>query len=146
MEWDLSKFEKNKWIELAHTFSTTSEMINPVLKIDMINDASTGFGAGTFYTDDIRIYDRSSLSTEDLSAKIEIFPNPVTNILTIKNIKPESKVIFYNLLGASFKPKLRATANKSLAIDMSNLRIGVYFLKIIEGDNFLTKKIIKKTK
>lgn len=144
LTWDLTKFEKNKWIELKHNFTTTSQMVEPTLKIDMINEGATGFGNGIFYVDDIRIYDTSSLSLEDLEARVQILPNPVKNHLIIKNISNNSKVNIYNVLGSSFFAKLNSTGNDSYTINMSNLPKGVYFLRIKEDDKILTKKILKQ--
>ena len=144
LTWDLTKFEKNKWIEIKHNFSTTSQMVEPTLKIDMINDGATGFGNGIFYVDDIRIYDTSSLSLEDLEKRIVVYPNPINDFLTIKNISNSSDVLLYNVLGATFKPIKKDIGNESYTLDLKNYPAGVYFLRIKEGDKILTKKIVKQ--
>ena len=143
LTWDLTKFEKNKWVEIFHTFSTTSEMINSTLKIDLIDDNVIGFGTGTFYVDDIQIYDQSSLSIEDLENRIVLYPNPAKDNLTIKNISNKAVVVVYNVLGAKFNPIKKDLGNDSYSLDLKRLPSGIYFIRIKEDEKILTKKIVK---
>ena len=50
LEWDLTKFEKNKWIEIAHSFTTTSAMENPVLKFFFITCIMVAAIVGNIHT------------------------------------------------------------------------------------------------
>lgn len=143
LTWDLTIFEKNKWIEIAHDFTTTSQMVEPVLKIEMIDDVNTGFGSGFFYIDDIRIYDNSNLSVDEFDNEIVLYPNPASNALTFKNLSPNSEIVIHDLLGATFTPKLVTNGNNSHAINIANLSSGVYLIKITDVNKTITKKIIK---
>ena len=143
LTWNLTKFEKNKWVEIFHTFSTTNELENSTLKIDVIDDDVTGFGTGTFYIDDIQIYNQSSLSLEELENRVVLYPNPAKDNLTIKNISNKAEVVVYNVLGAKFNPIKRDLGNDSYSLDLKRLPSGVYFIRIKESDKTITKKIIK---
>ncbi len=63
------------------------------------------------------------LNTKDLSSAISIYPNPVTNIITVKGIdaKTVSKII--DLTGKTVKE------TKGTTIDVSDIKAGVYMLK-----------------
>ena len=84
----------------------------------------------------------SQLSSQE-KLKIEIYPNPVTSELIIKNIglnklkyevlSIENKTVISNIIDAN--------SNK---INLSSLNSGLYFLKTIDGDNVQITKFEKK--
>ncbi len=67
---------------------------------------------------------------------LEIYPNPVENILMLKNVQPGSRVDVLNILGQIVYSDLSKPA-----IDVSSWSPGVYFLKV---NGFKTLKIIKE--
>lgn len=74
--------------------------------------------------------------------KINIFPNPFSESITIKSPLSELHVIIYNQYGI-------AVINKDLGsehiIDLSNLRKGIYLLKILKNNNLIySEKIISE--
>ncbi|MEP1487432.1 MAG: T9SS type A sorting domain-containing protein, partial [Algibacter sp.] len=83
-----------------------------------------------------------SVSTLSISAnniqKTLIYPNPVENILTIKNVSDIISVDIYNNLGQ------RVLQSKQNSIDMGHLTKGLYFLQIRTALGTETKRIIKK--
>ena len=70
---------------------------------------------------------------------LTIYPNPATHEIRIKNNLILDAVSVYNTLGA-----LVAYSTNSNRIDISTLQTGVYFLKIEQGANSITKKVIKQ--
>lgn len=143
LTWDLTAFNKNEWVDLKHDFTTTSELVNPVFNIEIIDDNTTGTGFGTFFLDNIKIYDNSTLSITDFENEMSMAPNPVENILIIKNAPKNSELKLYNILGTEFGVNKVENGN-GLNLEMSNLSSGVYILKIKHDNITLTKKIIKK--
>ena len=78
------------------------------------------------------------LSTEEFLLKdVNIFPNPVTNFLTIESTKEFNYVKVYNAIGKEI------IKTKKSKIDFTNLTSGTYFIKIIADNKALTKRIIK---
>ena len=71
---------------------------------------------------------------------IKIYPNPVSDVLTIEVAPSISyiKTVVYSLLGE----KLMET--NGITIDFSNLSKGVYFMEVFTDSGSSTKKIIKK--
>lgn len=78
------------------------------------------------------------LSTESLLQKdVNIFPNPVTNFLTIESSKEFDAIEIYNGIGK------RILKTKERKIDFSNFTSGIYIMRIIAEQKVLTKKVIK---
>lgn len=84
------------------------------------------------------------LGTDDVraSAKLRIYPNPVTSTLNIENDAPIGKVEVFNLVGQKV---LNQTVNTNSAqIDLVNLVPGNYLVRVSNSDTVKTFKIIKK--
>ncbi|MDO5978214.1 T9SS type A sorting domain-containing protein [Flavivirga spongiicola] len=94
-----------------------------------------------FVFDDLSILKTSFLlSTEQdyKSHKAVVYPNPVQDILNIKNASDLKSIDLYNSLGQ------RVLQSNQKSIDMSHLSKGLYFLKIQTSQGTETKRIIKK--
>ena len=75
-------------------------------------------------------------------ASFKIFPNPVTNMLTIQS--PDMKgLVVSDLLGRTLK-NYKFQAVNSKVMDMSDLRSGIYFISVKTSSGTFTSKIIKK--
>lgn len=97
---------------------------------------------GTYFLDD---FETSIESTEPLSYYEEIFktkktiyPNPSSRSIKIQGIYKEQTYKIYNLIGAEV---LRGSINFNENIEIHNLKKGLYFLKLENGN---TIKFIKK--
>ncbi len=83
-----------------------------------------------------------SISSEEFELAITLFPNPVTNLLTIKisNDIQLEKVSLFDIMG-----KQISIEENSTTISLKHLPAGVYFIKLQDvGGTSITKKIIKK--
>jgi hypothetical protein len=70
-----------------------------------------------------------------------IYPNPVNEILYFKSENNIFlKVELYNYSGKLIYSKVNP---QNRSINFSNYSNGIYFIKLIENDNFITKKVIK---
>ena len=74
---------------------------------------------------------------------IEIFPNPVVDVLAIQNSEQLvlDTITVYDILG---KKMMTLTDTSSGSVDMTLLPSGVYFVRMELGDAVLTKKVLKK--
>lgn len=96
--------------------------------------------------DYVRIYQETPLSVSDEHKrnKLSVYPNPAVNILTLR-VNDEfinSKAEVYNILGQKI---IEWTMDKTQKdIDISQLKNGVYFLRIENNEGFITEKIVKK--
>jgi N-acetylneuraminic acid mutarotase len=81
-----------------------------------------------------------SLDEKTKSRKLSIYPNPSKDFLTIETERPIAYAIF-NLMGQQvISDKIASDKNQ---ISLEALPNGIYFLKIDEGRNSVTKKLIK---
>lgn len=73
----------------------------------------------------------------------KIYPNPTSGILKIdiKNTTGKSEIEIFNSLGQSV---FKNTASNETEINISTFASGIYFVKIQNGQNILTKKIVKE--
>lgn len=92
---------------------------------------------------------------KELENKVNIYPNPVDDILYIETNENIEEIVIYDVKGCkvSKSPSLqvsKSTANSqwpmanSLQLSVSSLKPGVYFVKINCGNTVLTDKFIKK--
>ena len=77
------------------------------------------------------------------SADVKVFPNPSNGLVNIELAKNAPAVAnFYNLLGEVVKSvKLN---NTKTAVNLTNNPSGIYMLRIEQGNNVITKKVILK--
>lgn len=81
------------------------------------------------------------LSTSEVAiAKIQIYPNPVSDKIFIKSKEPVDSVKIYNILGK----EISVNRLDNLTVDVSSLSAGLYLLKLNSGTSEQTFKIIKK--
>ena len=101
--------------------------------------------AGTQLTNDSFNSSGSTLSTSDVlltENDIKIYPNPVIDVLQIRNTTDIGidKVEIYNVLGK----KIQVISKPKNFIKTSQLSKGIYLLKLITEKGSVTKRIVKK--
>lgn len=85
-----------------------------------------------------------TIGVEDyLLETIEIFPNPVVDVLAIQNSEQLvlDTITVYDILG---KKMMTLTDTSSATIDIQFLPSGVYFVRMELGNAVITKKVLKK--
>jgi PKD repeat protein len=85
------------------------------------------------------------------SWQLAIFPNPVTEILEIRNLKQDSKIsiAIFNTLGETVSlpiatPKAISSKQPTCSIDVSRLAKGLYWLEVSDGKEFSRTSFVKK--
>ncbi|GAA3619511.1 T9SS type A sorting domain-containing protein [Flavivirga jejuensis] len=88
---------------------------------------------------DLLTVDSSSLSTAKYKLqKVRVYPNPVEDKLTIKNVSDFKSIDVYNNLGQ------RVLQSKQESIDVGHFSKGFYFLQIHMDSGVKTRTIVKK--
>ncbi len=84
-----------------------------------------------------------ALSIEDkFAVNVNYFPNPVTTSLTVTSLISLDSYQVYDILGKQVQAgKLSAHV---VDVDMSQLKTGVYFVKVQSGQLQKTMKVVKK--
>ena len=72
-----------------------------------------------------------------------IYPNPTSNHFTIEGINEQFTLSIYNSLG-QLVYKENKVSDSSKMIDISSYNKGLFFIKIVVGDEVITRKIIKE--
>ncbi len=81
----------------------------------------------------------SSLNETKTLAPIEIYPNPFSSYVEIKNAAPKGKFTFYSING-----QIIASGNyQNSRINLPNIPNGMYLLSIDDEKKKITKKILK---
>jgi hypothetical protein len=83
----------------------------------------------------------SVVSEEKLGLKV--FPNPVSDILTIENSKNKSlNLNLLNAMGSSFA-QLQNVTDSQIKMNLKTVPAGIYFLQIVDGKQFEYQKVLK---
>nr|WP_321226018.1 PKD domain-containing protein [uncultured Psychroserpens sp.] len=133
--WDFGDGNSSTEINPIHTYTSTGDY-NVSLTVNKCGKSDTK-------TKTLNI---TNLGIEDFNlGRINIFPNPVSNNLTLslnKNYNDIS-VIFFDITGKSILNR-RAKNVASLNINLTLLNSGIYIMKLVADNNIYTSKIIKK--
>jgi hypothetical protein len=102
----------------------------------------------TSISESVTTYTASSTGVNSNSindGKVTIFPNPASDLIAIQIkdlVKENYDVILYDVTGKVVEQKTLYQGSTIVYFDTKTLYSGVYFVKIIVGDNVITKKII----
>ncbi|PJC62190.1 MAG: hypothetical protein CO022_05855, partial [Flavobacteriales bacterium CG_4_9_14_0_2_um_filter_32_27] len=98
-------------------------------------------GCNDTYCDSV-YYNSTVGITEQNSTALLIYPNPANDFITIENtIMAIDEIVIYDITGKTIKTILPKT--NTTKVNVSDLSDGVYFIKISNNKQSITKKIIK---
>lgn len=113
----------------------------------LLNIAMGGF-AGTIdpnftqsnmIIDYVRVYQNTSLSTEDtLASRFSVYPNPSSDIININTNERLDRMTLFNTIGQA----VLDTTSGQKQLDVSELKSGIYILKIYAAGKTATKRVI----
>lgn len=86
----------------------------------------------------------SSVNEISSLSNIEISPNPVIDILTIKSKMQNSEFTIIDIFGKKVYQQTMTDQNENFSFNISDLAKGIYFLKMKNPNNFVVKKFIKE--
>jgi len=75
---------------------------------------------------------------------LKVYPNPFNNELTVNyKLKENTATLtIYNIIGENIYSAI--LNQNSTQLSLTNFDKGIYFIKIIDGDNYVTQKIVKQ--
>ena len=125
----------------------SSPDINPdtiILKISLVaNGPSAGVGCSNcmyFYIDGLELLETTTATGSIQSLhELNVFPNPVSSIVTVANESPTSKDLMLTDMSGSLIDHFYLSPNQDYQFNMSALSTGIYFLR----SPYTTYKIIK---
>ena len=141
----------NAWEELIFDFSSKTMGTSRNQIVFQFEDGLDGYDPNTparsnvadytWLIDDISIV--STLSTEKFTAsKVNMYPNPVKNTLTIEANSTIQKVSIYNVLGQEVLTS--SPKSNSATLQTSELNAGVYMVNTQVDGAISASKIIKE--
>jgi hypothetical protein len=84
----------------------------------------------------------NTVGINDFSISTNIYPNPVSNLLSVNSSEIISEISISTISGqVTFTKNINATKT---TLNLSALKTGIYFLKIQTAKGIQTKKIIKR--
>ncbi len=91
-------------------------------------------------------YSKVDVITMNVTGNIRVYPNPMTDALTIEGMAHNSRVSLYNTLGQELHSKTVEFNEKQVRLDVSLFSDGVYYLVItsMDGKVISREKIVKK--
>jgi len=84
----------------------------------------------------------SGIIKESLNNTLQIFPNPVKDIVILKAIEKGSSLKIYNSIGSLVYQNI--VNGDRTEIDLTSYATGIYFIKINSADSEIIRKIIKQ--
>jgi hypothetical protein len=102
----------------------------------------------TSISESVTSYTASSTGVNSNSindGKVNVFPNPASDLIAIQIkdlVKENYDVVLYDVTGKVVEQKTLYQGSTIVYFDTKTLYSGVYFVKIIVGDNVINKKII----
>ena len=136
--------DTNQWQTIVFDFTdqTATDKTKTVIFFDAEEAASTDTADDVFMIDDIVFGEFSTLSAQKRGlAELSIYPNPVSNRVSISAAESIDRMRIYDLTGKLVK---QASPHKAaFSVDVSGLSKGVYLVKLNAGDREATTKMIK---
>lgn len=111
--------------------------------------ATSGYG-NNLYIDDVEVLSTTSVSDKDIFNFVNIFPNPVEDILNVEfflNKESNVSVKVYDITGKLIANKdlnLLGQGQHKMNFDSSNWTSGMYFTVVSTDNGVITNKVIKK--
>ncbi|MBL7937659.1 MAG: T9SS type A sorting domain-containing protein [Bacteroidia bacterium] len=75
--------------------------------------------------------------------KMLVYPNPATDELNISSDYLNSNITLYNIRGEKIDVPFSTTKN-IITLDISNLDKGIYYLRLVDNNNAVTRKVLKE--
>ena len=79
---------------------------------------------------------------EEIDSKVEIYPNPANDKLYIETLTQTQTVEIFDIYGR--RQKSIVNGQRSTVIDLSDLKAGIYFVKINTNEGNIVKRFIKQ--
>ena len=117
-------------------------IINPQTIFVRLTNSNTG----SYVLTNFNIETDGNLGIENnFIKKLKLYPNPTDEFVSIQSdyFLEQVEVIIYNVQGQIMASENRSPINAVINLDVSNFLTGIYFVKVMSGENTVVKRIIK---
>ncbi|GEM_PF-2860768 len=125
----------DSWVTNTFTFTATTTSV--VIYVRSLNSVD---GDTEVFYDNFSLVDTASLSVNEfVGSNFKLFPNPSSGIINVESTIGFDAISIHNTMGQ----EVYYSTSLAKSIDISNLRSGVYFVKLFSNGKSVIKKIIK---
>jgi len=132
-QWRTDSINVTAWLGTANTFRMKFK--------------NTENNENNIYVDNVNVYTKT-MSTHLKTYGLQLAPNPVKNVLTIRHLNAPTNlrgIGFYNAIGERVMyTSYNGMADSYIPIDISRLAAGVYMVKLEYTDHTSVERIIKQ--
>ncbi len=118
--------------------SITYEWISTAYNVPILKVVSNGGFVTQVQTADI--YNDPSLIRETANQRLNIFPNPTSDVCRINGLNQQASLSFYDATGKLVK---QVTSYNGETLDISNLNTGIYQIVVREGEVFTSLQLLR---
>jgi len=131
----------NGWLATASTWTLKEITVVAPANVVTLTLAVRAYGGGNVSFDQFSVVDETLSVKNNNIAGLKVYPNPVTGgkLFISTDANNEKAVVIFDVLG---KQVLNTTATES--VNVSNLKGGVYIVKITEEGKTATRKLVIK--
>lgn len=120
-------FDKNHYLLLNVAIGGIAGPIDP------------NFDQSAMVIDYVRVFQQSTASVDDNQLlDFQIFPNPASDVVTIKSNNPVDSIQLYSIQGS----QIEISMVNDTSFSVNDLASGIYVLKIASGSSISTKKLV----
>ena len=147
-------YPQQVWYRLDHIIDLDNDLIR--INLDGVEVYSGAFYGGgnlagidffsidannRYYVDDVSFIAGALAIEETKLVDLNVFPNPMTDVVNISSAEVITNVAVYDMLGKQIKSM--ATNDTKVALNTADLTSGTYILKVNAGDKEEVLKIVK---
>lgn len=135
----------SKPIKRSQILSSLDATNNPNLLCIQVDNVASAESNSNWLKDAFAIYSLDCASTlgvekNDISNLVELYPNPVKDVLTIKYVDAVNNIEIYNLMGK----KIKSFEQPNKKIQLNEIQSGIYFFMITTDFGTVVKKVVKE--
>jgi hypothetical protein len=125
--------------ELTYTVENSEAIYGvEVVALYENNVTSIGLMKQLMFEDDVKEIETNN------NVNVNIYPNPVSDKLYIATEEEVKEVVVYSITGVIVGQQSTVNSQQTLTIDLSDLKSGIYFVKINTEKGNIVKRIIKQ--
>ncbi len=122
------------------TFSPATINSGDQVRFEVSDGSLSTCYSGTLVSETLTV-DCGGLSVDDYYlSTVSIYPNPATNLVEISGLQDEASIQVFSMIGKQLIQQ-KLIDNK---IDITNLPIGIYFIKVTTDKGQITKRLVKQ--
>ena len=146
IDYSWTNYDGTGWIPNGSFTDIQYQWYAPNIKVPVMSMSEAEWMPGSYMVQYLVEHNFPTGINDKVDYKLEIYPNPTTDRITIKTDKMFNTVSIYSLLGKQLELVTSQSGKlHQQTIDLSNYPIGVYLIEVVfEDGGVVTERIIKQ--